>query len=264
MTTLCSKSARNDERKMYQPFTEALNFALEDLSRINVDGLPEFKAHIVFAVCDKGVVSNRSLHGSRFKPDIAVLSIEDACEFYGLGELQANEPQISQFVNGAREKSQSGTLRWYSIRSAVEVKRKSKRSWATLKKSGLQEQFSAIPGANKFLDEEPDDSQPTTRKTDVISYGYSLTRVSQRYLRQPWYLLNDQQAPQEWTSVPKLRVVNDNVRRRTPLGRPRYHLPFRMARTRQRNSRIRSPSATCSTCLSTVSVQYSLMVPASD
>ena len=201
---------------MYQPFTEALNYALEELSRINVDGLPKFKTHIVFAVCDKGVVSNRSLHGSRFKPDIAVLSIEDACEFYKLEQLQANEPQISQFVNGAKDKSQSGTLRWSSILSAVEVKRKSKGSWALLKKSGLQEeQFSVIPGANNLLDEEPDDSQPTTRKTDVFSYGYSLTQVSQRYLQQPWYLLNDQQAPQEWTLVPKLRAVSDNVPRRT-------------------------------------------------
>ena len=248
---------------MYQPLTEALNYALEDLSRIKVDGLPEFETHIVFAVCDKGVLSDRSLRGSSFKPDIAVMSIEDACKFYGLGQLQANESQVSQFVNGAKDKSQSGPLHWNSILSAVEVKR-SKASWAQLGKSGPQGQVRAIPDAEERLDEEPDDSQPTPCKTDVFSCGYSLMRVSQRCLRLLWYLLNDPQVSQELTPVPKPRAVSDNVRRRTPAGRPRNPSPSKMPRTRQRNSPIRSPLAMCSTCLSKVSVPYPFTVLPSD
>ena len=264
MTTLHSKSsASEDERHMYQPFTEALNYALEDLSRIKVDGLPEFKAHIVFAVCDKGVSSSRNLSGSEFKPDIAVLSIKDACEFYGLGQLQANKSQVSQFISGAKDKSQSGTLRWNSILSAVEVKRRSKVSWAPLGKSDPQGQVRVIPDADKRLDEEPDDS-PTTCKKYVLSYGYSLMRVSQRYLQQLWYLLNDQQVSQEWTPVLKPQAVSDNVWGRTPAGRPRNLSPSKMPRTRQRNSPIHSLSATCSTCLSKVSVRYPLTVPPSN
>ena len=91
VTVLCSKSECDDERRMHRPFTEVSNYALEDLSRIDVDGLPESKSHIVFAVCDKGVLSDHSLCGSSFKPDTAVVSIEDACKFYGLRQLQANE-----------------------------------------------------------------------------------------------------------------------------------------------------------------------------
>ena len=47
-TTFHSKaSASTDKWKMYSPFAEVLNHALKDLLNIQVDGLPEFKAHIV-------------------------------------------------------------------------------------------------------------------------------------------------------------------------------------------------------------------------
>ena len=34
----------------YQPFANALNRALEQLAKIQVNGLPEFEAHVVFAM----------------------------------------------------------------------------------------------------------------------------------------------------------------------------------------------------------------------
>lgn len=170
---------------MYRPFTGALNCALEPLSKIKVDGLPKFKSHIVFTVCDKGVLSSRSLRGSSFKPDIAVMSIEDAQKFYGLGQPQGNESPLFQFMSGATEQSRSGSLCWNSILSVVEVKRKKDWTWGKLDKLDPQVQVSVIPDSDDLLDEKLDDPQPNTRKTHVFSYGYLLTLASQQYLGQP-------------------------------------------------------------------------------
>ena len=78
---------------MYLPFAEALNHALEDLSKVQVNGLPGFKTHIAFVPCNKLVSSNRKLPGSRFKPDIVVMLLQDARELHGLETVDT--PSVS-------------------------------------------------------------------------------------------------------------------------------------------------------------------------
>ena len=171
MTTSRSKSSSSVyEWHIYLPFAEALNYALQQLSGIQVDGLPDFKSHIAFAPCNKGVKSDSKLHGPALKPDIALMSIRSACEFYELDQL--NVPNVSQFISKIAGKPPSGTTNWKTILSAVEVKRKSDMSgWASLPEVFDQQdgQVSVMQDADWRLDEVLDDSQPTTRKISLLS-----------------------------------------------------------------------------------------------
>ena len=160
---------------MYHPFSEALNYALERLSEIQVDGLPEFKSHIAFVPCNKGVKSDTQSHGYLVKPDIALMSIRGACEFYELDQLDV--PNISQFISKIAGNPPSGSTNWKTILSAIEVKRKSDVSgWASLPEAFVQQsrQVSVVQDADKGLDETLDGSQPTTRKISLLSYDHTL------------------------------------------------------------------------------------------
>ena len=171
VTSFHSKiSASHYEWDMYDPFTEALNYALGRLSDVEVDGLPEFKSHIAFVLCNKGVSSDRDLAGSSFKPDIALMSIQDARELYGLDKVDT--PDVSGFVGEIAEKTISGSPDWGTMLSAVEVKRKKNISgWAKLEVFGHQDgQVSVIRDADQRLDEKLDDSQPTTREINLLPY----------------------------------------------------------------------------------------------
>ena len=104
MTPPRSKSLPSaNEWEMYLPFAEALNYALEQLSDIQVDELPEFKSHIAFVPCNKRVEFDRNLRGYLLKPDIALMSIRGACEFYELDRLDV--PTVSKFVSKITGKS---------------------------------------------------------------------------------------------------------------------------------------------------------------
>ena len=142
---------------MYIPFTEALNCALGALSDIQADGLPEFKTHVVFIPCDRQISSDRDLPGSSFKPDVALMSIQDARKFYQLDQLDT--PEFSQFISKISGKSPPGFPSWKYILSAIELKRKSDASRVPL------ETF------DQRLDEGLDDSQPTTCKL-ICCNGY--------------------------------------------------------------------------------------------
>ena len=173
VTAFGSKSLSTTyEPDMYRPFAEALNYALKCVSNVQVDGLPEFKAHIVFVPCNKPIPSNRKVPGSLFKPDLVILSLQDARKFHQLGE--ANAPDVSQFIGEIEGRSLSG-LTWEAVLSAVEVKRKGMSGWASLGVFGDQDgQFSVMGGANLQLDEEPHDSQPATGKVDTSVYKHTL------------------------------------------------------------------------------------------
>jgi len=154
---------------MYVPFAEALNYALELVSNIRVNGLPEFQAHIAFVPCNRKVPSGRELPGSSFKPDLAITSLHDARAFYKLGNLDA--PKVSEFVDQIADASPSGFTSWKTILSAVEVKRRRNVSgWASLPEvfDYHDKQVSAVSDADQRLDEKPNDSQPTTRKADTL------------------------------------------------------------------------------------------------
>ena len=102
MTTFHSKiSVSHYEWDMYDPFTEALNYTLGHLSDVEVDGLPKFKSYIVFVLCNKGVSSNCDLAGSSFKPDIALMSIQDAHKLYGLNQVDMLD--VFQFIGKIAE-----------------------------------------------------------------------------------------------------------------------------------------------------------------
>ena len=160
---------------MYLPFADAMNYALERLSNIEVNGLPKFKTHIAFVPCNKRVQSNRATPGSSFKPDIAIMSIQDAYEFHEL--KQPDTPKLSKFISEIAEKSPSGLTNWGAVLSAIEIKRKKDADWAVLGEFDRQNsQVSVVQDADKRLDEKQDDSQPTTRKIDIaLSWGYLLT-----------------------------------------------------------------------------------------
>ena len=147
---------------MYAPFADAMNYALEHLSTIDVDGLPEFKAPIAFAPCDRNVLSNRDSPGTAFKPDLAIMNLEDARELHGLNGLDA--PKVSEFVSKIPKGPPVGSLGWKTILSAVEMKRKWNPRDCLLGALGSQD-------ADQQLDEEPDTSLPTTGKIDVFPWG---------------------------------------------------------------------------------------------
>ena len=168
VTTSHSKSsASTSECEMYTPLAEALNYALESLSDVRVDGLPEFKAHIVFVPCDKGVPSNRNRPGSSFKPDITVLPLTDARNFYELDKLDT--PNVSHFISEIDGKSPPGFASWKTILSVVEVKRKKDMSgWALLEAIDYGDGC-ITQDLDQRLNEELDTSQSTTREVNPLS-----------------------------------------------------------------------------------------------
>ena len=171
VTAFDSKSSTYlPERDMYTPFADAMNQALECLSEIRLDGLPEFKTPIVFVPCDKNVSSDRDSPGTQFKPDLAIMTLKDACELHGLDEPGA--PTVSEFVSKIPEGSPVGSVGWKVILSAVEMKRRRDQPGDTplgvSKSQGAQD-------VDRQLDEEPDTSQPTTCKIVAFPCGHPLT-----------------------------------------------------------------------------------------
>ena len=169
VTVFCSKSASTTfEVDMYLPFSEALNDALEALSEIQVNGLPDFKTHIAFVPCNKGIASDRDLPGSSFKPDIALMLLQDAHKFYELDQLDTSK--VSQFIGKIAGKPPPGFIGWKSILSAIEVKRKSNMSgWALPETLNEQDkQVGVIRDADRRLDEKSDDSRLATCKVNPL------------------------------------------------------------------------------------------------
>ena len=156
---------------MYAPLSNALNYGLERLSKINVEGLPKFEDHIVFVPSDKGVRSDRDLVGSLFKPDIVLMRLVAACDFRNIKLTRGTS--VSQFISRipsgiiskaapSAQVAKSGPsennpqiapiyrIGWKDILSAVEVKRDSRRKWPTLET--FTDEVTSI--TNKDADEE--------------------------------------------------------------------------------------------------------------
>ena len=152
---------------MYASLADALNFGLEQASKIDVDGLPKFEKHIVFVPLDEGVDSDRDLGGSLFEPDLVLMFLTTACTFRKITYSESQGP--SQFItklkknpgkgrsnptattskilgNYPSKKGSANTLSegdppvtssthrvgWKDLLSAVEVKRGSRASWPVL------------------------------------------------------------------------------------------------------------------------------------
>jgi hypothetical protein len=180
-------SSAKDERHMYKPFSEALNYALEMLSEINVDGLPEFEEHIVFVPLDEGVESDRDLEGSLFKPDIIIMSFDAACRFRNVRDTRTLT--VSQFISkippkastkkGSKANS-SSRVGWKDVLSAVEMKRDPKDGWPLLGhfsenvpqivSEGMDAQL--LQSRNTDPATPSDVSQSQTRKIHTLAYEH--------------------------------------------------------------------------------------------
>jgi hypothetical protein len=162
-------------------FTDAMNYALEHLSKIQVGGLPRFETHITFLPCDTGVQSDCSTPGSSssssslsstseysFKPNIIVMSNQDACELYELD--QTGTPILSEFVAKIAGKPLPELTNWTTVLSVVEMAHIRDANWAEVGKFNLQGGWFGLPqDVDKGLDKQLDDSQPATCKISVFS-----------------------------------------------------------------------------------------------
>ena len=144
---------------MYGPLSDALNLGLEDLSKIEVDGLPKFQDHIVFVPLDEGITSDRDLGGFLFKPDLALMRFATARDFRKMKDTRSltvsqfvdripkkthskmgppktvpskNVPKNAPSKNNPTKTSPAYNIGWKDILSAVEVKRGRKSNWPTL------------------------------------------------------------------------------------------------------------------------------------
>ena len=156
--------------EMHRPFAEAMNYTLERLSAVEVDGLPKFESHIVFFPCDRRGVYDRGFGSlfKPFKPDIAVMSIQDAYESHKL--IQPDTPNLTRFIREITAKSPSGLPSWGPVLSAIELHSNDGLNWAELGMFTHRErQVSAVEDVDKQPDEKPDYSQPTIRKIGAFS-----------------------------------------------------------------------------------------------
>ena len=166
---------------MYAPLSDALNYGLERLSEIDVDGLPKFETHIVFVPLDEGVASDRDLEGSMFKPDLALMSPAAACNFrkveesLTLSESIGKTPEKTPSKEGPSKAAPSKNTppenppkvvpssrpSWKDILSAVEVKRDS-TNWPVL--------GDFMDGVPPIVDGGMDDQLLLTRDPDPVTF----------------------------------------------------------------------------------------------
>jgi hypothetical protein len=224
---------------MYAPFSGAMNYALRRLSEVDVNGLPAFKDHIAFVPCsERGIQSNRAEPGSSFKPDIAVMAIQDVYEFYEPGRRDG--PELSELIGSIAEKAPSGQISWHTVLSAVEVKRTNAK-WAPFFDQGGQNE--PPKSVNVQPNQEQSCSRSTTRKIDLLLQDFVLTPVVQHFHRRLCSHPSDLPMLRGWMAAPRSRATSesaDRVHSRTP----RLNITLKTGYTLLRNSLIRSPPAT--------------------
>lgn len=131
MTSFCSKSSMSVyDLGIDLSFAGAMNYALERLSRVEVNGLPRFKSHITFVQCGRETQSDCGEPGLSTEPYLAVMSLHDAYELYELNRTGGLEP--STFINGLEEKSPSGSTSWETELLGVEIERNTNEVWPEL------------------------------------------------------------------------------------------------------------------------------------
>ena len=206
-------SSVGHERHMYAPLSAALNLGLEDLSKIDVGGLPKFQNHIVFVPLDEGVTSDRDLDGSLFKPDLALMSLTTACDFRKIKDTRSLK--VSQFIDRVPTKtrskmgppktppsknipkntppksnipktSPSHRIGWKDILCAVEVKRGRKKTWPTFGDFTNEAPLTIDSGPDEELlqaqtpnpETSSDVSQSQTREIHALADGRTAKELS--------------------------------------------------------------------------------------
>ena len=138
---------------MSGPLADAFNYALGRLSAIEVEGLPEFKAHIAFAPYNRHVESDRDSPGRPFKPDMVVMSLQDARDVYGVEEVDG--PDLSRFVGEIEGRPPSRPASWKSILATVEVRLVD----AKVRAAREQDRPAIVFNASRDKDQRPEDGQ---------------------------------------------------------------------------------------------------------
>ena len=165
---------------MYAPLSDALNYGLERLSEIDVDGLPEFKDHIVFVPSDKDVTTDRDLEGSLFEPEVALMRFTTACDLLKIKVTRSLS--VSRFVSKIpkttpeRHPQADPTYRigWKDILSPVEVKQNWSRKWPILETFANDAASIAKKDADGELgtSRNPDSGTSSTSKIPTLFYGH--------------------------------------------------------------------------------------------
>ena len=108
---------------MYDPLIKALNYTLDRLSKVNVDGLPEFKEErqIVFARSDTKCIGTETYLQGSYKPDIILIKWSKFKTEYGSEHHPYSESYRSEICCKSRRGKRP--LGWCNILSTVEVKR---------------------------------------------------------------------------------------------------------------------------------------------
>jgi len=184
-TSRSELSSSGDKHGMYAPLSDALNYGLERLSEIDVDGLPEFKDHIVFVPSDKDVTTDRDLEGSLFEPEVALMRFATACDLLKIKVTRSLS--VSRFVSKIpkttpeRHHQADPTYRigWKEILSPVEVKQYSSRKWpiletfvigtASITKKDADEELAT--SRNPDPETSSDISESRTRKIHTLVHG---------------------------------------------------------------------------------------------
>ena len=166
---------------MYGPLSDALNYGLECLSKIEVDGLPKFRDDIVFVPWDEGMPSDRALKGSMFKPDIILMSFATACDSRGIADRE--NLKVSQFVDEIPKKAPAvspNRIGWKNVLSAVEVKQDPQTVWRVtgnftnevpqITDGGLDDELFQSPSPDPETSLDVSISPSQTRKVHVLVY----------------------------------------------------------------------------------------------
>ena len=125
---------------MYNPLIKAFNYALDRLSKLKVQGLPEFQEtrRIVFARSDaKCIKSENYLQGS-YKPDIVLVKWDT--------------------FNSVYQSPGTANLRWCNVLSTIEVKRDKSGN-----KDKTKEKSTKSTGTNGFWDLHGDSDSEAPR-----------------------------------------------------------------------------------------------------
>ena len=108
---------------MYTPLIKAFNYALDRLSKVDVDGLPKFKKErqIVFARSDAKCIGTETYLQGSYKPDLILIKWSKFKTEYGYeGRPYSESYRLDMCCKSGRDKPPLG---WCNILSTVEVKR---------------------------------------------------------------------------------------------------------------------------------------------
>lgn len=125
---------------MYNPFVLACNYALDRLSRVNIEGLPQCtpERRIVFVRNhDRSLKSNSHQREPQVKPDIVLLRWERFAKLVK-GSSTGNYSYSDSYSRDICTSRSNFNLSWRNIRSTVEMKvtglprhRDQKKTYAT-------------------------------------------------------------------------------------------------------------------------------------